>query len=231
MSVGVVADYFTVGDVNWTGLMADLQVPVGMPLRVRVPLAVTGTEPLFDKAGLGNVSVGVAKGLELGLGAEMALVVGVDVGLPTNRGEDGVFTLYPMRGADYAPNVTTVTPHASFGFDTPVFDVKAYADASWAAYREGIGDADAEVGSADDTLVRVGAVAAFSVMPLVGVALAADILKDLGGDADALVYAAPGVRLSLPPLIDIGIHVPIGISGHGEGDTPYGVTLDVSAGL
>ena len=52
-SVGVVADYFAVGEVNQTTVMADLQIPVGMPLRVRVPLAVTGSSPIFDKAGPG----------------------------------------------------------------------------------------------------------------------------------------------------------------------------------
>ncbi len=218
MSFGAVADYFAIGEANTMGLMVDAQLPVGMPLRARLPLAVTGSEHL-DEAGLGNVVVGTAKGLELGVAA---LVLGVDVAMPTNRSK--AVSLHPMRAAEYAPKTTSVIPHATLGLDTPIFDARAHADVVYAALVD-----ESEAG--ESALLRLGAVVGVSFFPLAQLSLAVDALQDLKGDGDMRILAAPGLRASLPPLVDLGLSVPIVVSGAQGEDMNFGVTFDVSVGL
>jgi len=220
LSIGAVADWFSIGDLSTMGAVLDAQIPIGMPLRARVPLSVTGSEGL-DDPGLGNVVVGTVRGIELGFGVETSLVVGVDLALPTNRST--ATSIHPLRGPLYAPKTTSLIPHAAFGLDLPVIDARIHAEVIYPAL------VDTEIG--EDAALQVGAVAAVSFFPFLQLALAVDVVQDIKGEGDLLAVASPGLRASLPPLVDVGLHVPIVVAGAVGDDTHFGVTLDVAVGL
>ena len=104
-SVGAVFEMATVkppkgasgDDQSSSALLLDANIPLGpAPVRVRVPFLLSGPEG--SESGLGNVAVGVAKGLELGMGIDTALSLGIDVMLPT-QGNDKVVNLSAYRGS------------------------------------------------------------------------------------------------------------------------------------
>ena len=130
-SVGAVVEMATIkpakgqegDDQSSMALLLDAQLPVGpMPLRVRVPFQVSGPED--TEAGLGNVAVGVAKALELGIGVDTAFVVGLDLLLPSQSKDLGkLVNVSPYRIAEFFPKQTSVVAHTALSVDTPIVEI------------------------------------------------------------------------------------------------------------
>ena len=232
-TVGAVIEMATItppvgDDRSSTSLILDAQMPLGpMPLRVSVPLVVSAPEG--GESGLGNVAVGVAKGLELGLGIETALTLGIDLKLPT-QGNDKVVNTSAYRGAEFAHKLTTLNPHGSFSIDTPLIDGRLDLD-----YLHGLHQTDND--DLDFKVLRFGATVAVAVIPLAQVVVGADWMKSLsdapeGQDNEATTYARFGVRGGAA-VVDYGLEFNFALSGP-EKDAEargMGIVASVSAGF
>ncbi len=238
-SVGAVVEMATIkpakgqegDDQSSMALLLDAQLPVGpMPLRVRVPFQVSGPED--TEAGLGNVAVGVAKALELGIGVDTAFVVGLDLLLPSQSKDLGkLVNVSPYRIAEFFPKQTSVVAHTALSVDTPIVDARLDVD-----YTHGLHNGldlpeGTEIG--DIQLLRMGATASVAVIPLVQVVVGADWMKSVADDAaDASTFLRAGVRGGAA-VVDYGLEANFPLGGPiADAETQgMGIVASVSAGF
>ena len=238
-SVGAVFEMATIkppkdatgDDQSSTALLLDAQLPVGpMPLRVRVPFQVSGPEG--TEAGLGNVAVGVAKGLELGIGVDTAFTVGLDLLLPTQTKDPGkLVNVSPYRIAEFFPKQTSVVANTALSVDTPLVDARLDVDYTHGLHN-GV-DLPEGVTVEDIRFLRLGATASVAVIPLAQVVVGADWMKSLGDDAeDASTFLRVGVRGGAA-VVDYGIEANFPLGGPiADAQTQgMGIVASVSAGF
>jgi hypothetical protein len=212
-------------------LLLDVQLPLGpAPVRIRVPFLLSG--PGDSESGIGNVAVGVAKGLELGVGIDTAFVVGVDILLPTQSKELGkVQSLSPYRFAEFFPKQTSLVAHTALSVDTPIVDARLDLD-----YTHGLHNGlDLPEGFtlSDIRFLRLGATASLALLPLVQVVVGLDWMKSVADDADdASTYARVGVRGGLA-VVDFGLeaNLPLGGPVADAEAQGVGIVASVSAGF